>query len=106
LRQVRTLSVGEVAVGNLRISYYGTQRTVAYNEGRPVYGGSELVCVLGGWKVLDALPVARGTERRGGTRPDPSEETAQCVGSSLPGASVARAAPNSRQWQRSRGIRR
>src|SRR5947209_1723986 len=33
LRQVRTLSVGEVAVGDLRISYHGTQRTVADNEG-------------------------------------------------------------------------
>src|SRR5258708_36960874 len=49
LRQVRTLSVGEVAVGNLRISYYGTQRTVADNEGRPVYGGSQPGCVGGGW---------------------------------------------------------
>jgi Protein of unknown function (DUF3182) len=58
LRQVRTLSVGDVAVGNLRISYYGTQRTVADNEGRPVYGGSELVCVRGGWEVLDALPIS------------------------------------------------
>src|SRR5262249_54817373 len=38
-RQVRTLSVGEVAVGGLRISYHGTQRPVADNEGRPVYGG-------------------------------------------------------------------
>jgi hypothetical protein len=58
LRQVRTLSVGEVAIGNPRISYYGTQRTVADNEGRPVYGGSELVCVRGGWEVLDALPMS------------------------------------------------
>ena len=58
LRQVRTLSVGEVAVGNLRISYYGTQRTVADNEGRPVYGGSELVCVRGGWEALNALPMS------------------------------------------------
>jgi Protein of unknown function (DUF3182) len=58
LRQVRTLSVGEVAVGGLRISYFGTQRTVADNEGRPVYGGSELVCVRGGWEVLDALPMS------------------------------------------------
>jgi len=56
LRQVRTLSVGDVAVGNLRISYHGTQRSVADNEGRPVYGGSELVCVRGGWEALDALP--------------------------------------------------
>ena len=58
LRQVKTLSVGEVAIGNRRTSYYGTQRTVADNEGRPVYGGSELVCVRGGWKILDALPMS------------------------------------------------
>src|SRR5215510_12447926 len=58
LRHVRTLSIGHVAVGNLRIGYYGAQRTVADNEGRPVYGGSELVCVRGGWNVLDALPMS------------------------------------------------
>jgi len=58
LRQVRTLSVGEVAVGGLRISYHGTQRTVADNEGRPVYGGSDLVCVRGGWEVLGGLPMS------------------------------------------------
>jgi uncharacterized protein DUF3182 len=58
LRHVRTFSVGEVAVGSLRVSYHGTQRTVRDNEGRPVYGGSDLVCVRGGWKVLDALPMA------------------------------------------------
>jgi hypothetical protein len=58
LRQVRTFSVGEVAVGSLRISYYGTQRTVTDNEGRPVYGGSDLVCVRGGWESLDALPMS------------------------------------------------
>jgi Protein of unknown function (DUF3182) len=58
LRQVRTLSVGEVAVGGLRISYHGTQRTVRDNEGRPVYGGSDLVCVRGGWESLDALPMS------------------------------------------------
>jgi hypothetical protein len=58
LRQVKTLSVGEVAVGGRRISYHGTQRTVADNEGRPVYGGSELVCVRGGWELLDTLPMS------------------------------------------------
>jgi Protein of unknown function (DUF3182) len=58
LRQVRTLSVGEVAVGSLRISYHGTQRTVKDNHGRPVYGGSELLCVRAGWEVLDALPMS------------------------------------------------
>jgi hypothetical protein len=58
LRQVRTLSVGEVAVGGLRISYHGTQRIVADNEGRPVYGGSDLVCVRGGWEGLGGLPMS------------------------------------------------
>src|SRR5262249_3113325 len=38
--------------------YHGTQRTVADNDGRPVYGGSELVCVRGGWEVLDGLPMS------------------------------------------------
>lgn len=58
LRQVRTLSIGEIAIGSVRISYHGTQRTVRDNEGRPVYGGSDLVCVRGGWEALDALPMA------------------------------------------------
>jgi Protein of unknown function (DUF3182) len=58
LRHVKTFSVGEVALGSLRVSYHGTQRTVRDNEGQPVYGGSDLVCVRGGWKVLDALPMA------------------------------------------------
>jgi Protein of unknown function (DUF3182) len=57
LRQVRTLSVGEVAVGSFRVSYHGMQRTVRDNEGRLVYGGSDLVCVRGGWESLDALPM-------------------------------------------------
>jgi hypothetical protein len=58
LRHVRTWSVGEVALGSLKISYYGTQRTVRDNQGRPIYGGSDLVCVRGDWKVLAALPMA------------------------------------------------
>jgi hypothetical protein len=58
LRHVKTFSVGEIAIGSLRVSYHGTQRIVRDNNGRPVYGGSDLVCVRGGWKVLDALPMA------------------------------------------------
>jgi Protein of unknown function (DUF3182) len=58
LRHVKTFSVGEVALGSLRVSYHGTQRIVRDNKGRPVYGGSDLICVRGGWKVLDALPMA------------------------------------------------
>jgi Protein of unknown function (DUF3182) len=57
LRQVRTLSIGEVAVGGLTVSYHGTQRTVRDNEGRAVYGGSDLICVRGGWERLEALPM-------------------------------------------------
>jgi hypothetical protein len=51
------LSVGHIALDPLRITYYGTQRTTTDNEGRSVYGGSDLICVRGGWEALDALPM-------------------------------------------------
>ena len=111
------------------VSYHGTQRTVRDNEGQSVYGGSDLVCVRGGWKVLDALPMAPDVRaavtrqndttrrrrnspvswRRGGTTMS-VRASVRTVGheqgcSSLPGASVARAALSSRQRPRSRAIR-
>src|SRR5262249_42542053 len=55
LRQVTTLSVGHIALDGLTISYYGTQRRVQDNDGRPIYGGSDLVCVRGGWDALEVL---------------------------------------------------
>ena len=55
LRQVRTLSVGHIAVDGLAVTYYGTQRLTKDNEGHSVYGGSDLVCVRGDWDALDAL---------------------------------------------------
>jgi hypothetical protein len=58
LQKVRTLSVGRVAIGAFEISYHGTQRRANDNEGHPVYGGSDLVCVRGGWDALAALPMA------------------------------------------------
>src|SRR5262245_22613634 len=58
LREIRTLSVGYIAVDGLEISYHGTQRTVRDNDGRSVYGGSDLVCVRGDWSALDRLPMA------------------------------------------------
>jgi hypothetical protein len=58
LREVRTLSVGYIAVDSLRITYHGTQRIVKDNEGRSVYGGSDLVCVRGDWEALDRLQKA------------------------------------------------
>ncbi|HEY9359982.1 MAG TPA: DUF3182 family protein, partial [Xanthobacteraceae bacterium] len=58
LRNVRTLSVGQIVLDSFTISYYGTQRRVQDNDGRAIYGGSDLVCLRGGWDALDALPMA------------------------------------------------
>ena len=55
LCDVTTLSVGLITVGRLTIAYHGTQRITKDNKGRSVYGGSDLVCVRGGWKALDGL---------------------------------------------------
>jgi hypothetical protein len=55
LREVRTLSVGHIALDSLTIAYYGTQRRVQDNDGRASYGGSDLVCLRGGWEALKAL---------------------------------------------------
>jgi uncharacterized protein DUF3182 len=55
LREVRTLSVGHIEVDGLAVTYYGAQRLAKDNDGRSVYGGSDLVCVRGGWGALDAL---------------------------------------------------
>ena len=55
LREVTTLSVGHIAVDSLMMTYYGTQRRVQDNDGRAIYGGSDLVCVRGGWEALEAL---------------------------------------------------
>jgi hypothetical protein len=57
LRRPVTLSVGQVAIGDLMIAYHGTQRTVFNNKGQPVYGGSHINCTRGGWQALDELPM-------------------------------------------------
>ena len=64
LRQVTTLSVGHIAIDTLTVSYHGTQRLTKDNQGRSVYGGSDLVCRRGGWEAFDGLPLA--TEVRAG----------------------------------------
>lgn len=56
LRSPRTLSVGQVTVGDLRISYYGLQRLTRNHDGEWVYGGSDLTCVRGDLDTLHALP--------------------------------------------------
>lgn len=53
---VVTLSVGQVAVGDLRASYHGVQRTTRNNDGLVVYGGSDLTLVQGGFDALLAEP--------------------------------------------------
>lgn len=50
-----TYSVGQVRVGELVASYYGTQRLTEDNNGESVYGGSELVVTRGGFEALAAL---------------------------------------------------
>ena len=59
LRRVITRSVGSTTIGNGSIAYHGTQRTVINNHGLPVYGGSHLICVRGGWSALDSFPMER-----------------------------------------------
>ena len=41
------------------ISYHGVQKLTQDNEGREVYGGSDLVCVRGGWEALAELPITK-----------------------------------------------
>ncbi len=60
LRPVTALSVGQVIVDDVLMSYQGVQRTAINNDGQPVYGGSDLVCVRGDWNALDRLPLTSG----------------------------------------------
>jgi len=55
LDTVETLSVGHVIVDDLVVTYHGTQRLTRNNDGRRVYGGSDLVCVRGGWDALERM---------------------------------------------------
>src|SRR5439155_25281495 len=58
LRDVTTLSIGHVALAGMSIAYCGTQRRTTDNDGRSIYGGSDLVCLRGGWEALDRLAAA------------------------------------------------
>ncbi|MFV3383281.1 DUF3182 family protein [Pseudomonas sp. NY15354] len=57
LEQVQTFSVGQVHVGQLRCSYYGTQRLTHDHQGTEIYGGSDLIVVRGGYEALLQLPL-------------------------------------------------
>jgi len=55
LRDVTTFSIGRISVAGTHLTYYGTQRVAIDNEGHPVYGGSDLVCLRGDWDALDRV---------------------------------------------------
>ena len=55
LHDVSTLSVGRIVIDGVILTYHGSQRLTTDNEGRSVYGGSNLVCVRGGWEALDRV---------------------------------------------------
>lgn len=63
LVSLRCRSVGQVRVGTLVMSYHGVQRETTDNEGRRGYGGSDLVCVRGGWDALERLDLAPEVRR-------------------------------------------
>jgi hypothetical protein len=52
LTRVSTHSVGQVRVGNLLATYYGSQRATTNNHGAEVYGGSTLIVVRGDFDEL------------------------------------------------------
>jgi hypothetical protein len=52
LTGVTTHSVGQIRVGDLIATYYGTQRLTPNNNGMQVYGGTDLVAVPGGFDRL------------------------------------------------------
>lgn len=52
LSQVQTLSVGQVRVAGLTLSYHGSQQLTRDNQGIEVYGGSDLLLVRGGYQAL------------------------------------------------------
>jgi Protein of unknown function (DUF3182) len=59
LDNVRTLSVGQVRVGHLQVSYVGRQRLTEDNQGNHVYGGSTLTVVRGDYDALRKLPLPK-----------------------------------------------
>lgn len=63
LEEIETYSVGWARVGKMEIAYVGTQSLTDDNEGRRVYGGSELRVARGGFDALRALRLSE-QERR------------------------------------------
>lgn len=61
LADVVTLSVGQILLGGVCTSYFGTQQCTPNNRGETAYGGSELCCVRGGFDALDRVDVDAST---------------------------------------------
>ena len=55
LTDVTTYSVGQVCVGDLVATYFGTQKLATDHAGEQVYGGSDLTVVRGDFNALLAL---------------------------------------------------
>lgn len=62
LREVVTYGIGQVRVGTLQASYFGTQRLTRNNRGDEVYGGSSLTIVRGDFDALLRLPLPPGVD--------------------------------------------
>lgn len=52
LRSVKTYSVGQVRIGAITASYFGSQNLTRANDGEEVYGGSDLWIVRGDYAAL------------------------------------------------------
>jgi len=63
LRDVTTRSIGQVRIDELVASYCGTQRLVLNNDGKQVYGGSDLLVARGDFDALLALDLAPPVRR-------------------------------------------
>ena len=58
LAEVVTHSVGQVCVGDMRVSYCGVQRPTTNHHGEQVYGGSDLIIARGDFDRLMKLMLA------------------------------------------------
>lgn len=64
LCETRTWSIGQVRVGTLCASYFGTQCTTRNRRGEEVYGGSSITLLRGGFDALDPLVAGNESLRR------------------------------------------
>jgi hypothetical protein len=67
LQELKTFSVGQVRVADLTATYFGQQRLTTNNDGRRVFGGSDLTVARGEFDALLALQpaaeIARAVEQ-------------------------------------------